>query len=568
MFALFPSAGFGSTQPTIMSDRADYTPGSTVTLTGANWVAGNSVHIVVNDTLGQTWQHVADVTAAGDGSIVDVFTLPNYFIAKFDVTATGSAGTVTTTFTDSSAVLSQCQNGGVGDPTEPCEGGKPPDGGNGPNGFQNYEPGNVNGGKGHWAEGEFIAYRTLLSGLAGGPHTLDIRYDTVSGGKHALDYLGSYDATETTGASTTFHYNHNNPCFDIDLNGGTCGTPAAPTDTSQIPTPTITNCGGSLGTGPALTQPGMGNIAGFGNGVDITAISYLVQNNPSGGGDCDTSMRISFTMPTSSVPAKGWNAVIAWGGHIASRIDWGNGHSASAITGSPFHMHLDLLDGQSTGSQDRQLATTAIFFQPTLVTHVHNSAHQDITNGTIPAGQPVHDSSVLSNTSQDLNGNPNAGGTVTYTLYNNGTCDSANIISTQTVSVTNSVVPESTPTSSLAVGSYSYRAVYSGDEPQGQNLSATAACEPFSVISSTPTVATQIHQEPDPSSGPITDVQGTNIPLGSTVHDSATVSGSSGTPTGSVTFTFYKSTTASRREPTRAAPRRPSPRSPSSSPRT
>src|SRR3954454_19667340 len=109
MFALFPSAGFGSTQPTIMSDRADYTPGSTVTLTGANWVAGNSVHIVVNDTLGQTWQHVADVTAAGDGSIVDVFTLPNYFIAKFDVTATGSAGTVTTTFTDSSAVLSQCQ---------------------------------------------------------------------------------------------------------------------------------------------------------------------------------------------------------------------------------------------------------------------------------------------------------------------------------------------------------------------------------------------------------------------------------------------------------------------------
>src|SRR5262245_54969313 len=48
---------------TITSDQPDYAPGATVTLTGANWASGETVHIVVNDTIGQTWQHVADQVA-------------------------------------------------------------------------------------------------------------------------------------------------------------------------------------------------------------------------------------------------------------------------------------------------------------------------------------------------------------------------------------------------------------------------------------------------------------------------------------------------------------------------
>src|SRR5919199_452128 len=51
--------------PTITSDKADYAPGELVTLTGSGWqpgTPGESVHIVVNDTYGATWQHTADVT--------------------------------------------------------------------------------------------------------------------------------------------------------------------------------------------------------------------------------------------------------------------------------------------------------------------------------------------------------------------------------------------------------------------------------------------------------------------------------------------------------------------------
>jgi hypothetical protein len=87
--------------PTIDSDKDDYAPGEIVTLSGQNWQPGESVHIFVDDSDGQTWNHNADVTAGGDGAFSYQFQLPDWFVATYTVTATGSAsGTATTTFTD------------------------------------------------------------------------------------------------------------------------------------------------------------------------------------------------------------------------------------------------------------------------------------------------------------------------------------------------------------------------------------------------------------------------------------------------------------------------------------
>ena len=85
-----------TTGATITSDQADYPPGATVTLTGAGWASGEQVHIVVNDTIGQTWKLVsgvngapADPVADSGGGFTYVFSLPNYFVSDYDVTATG-----------------------------------------------------------------------------------------------------------------------------------------------------------------------------------------------------------------------------------------------------------------------------------------------------------------------------------------------------------------------------------------------------------------------------------------------------------------------------------------------
>ena len=98
--------------PTIASDKVDYPPGGAVQLTGTGWQPGESVHIVVNDTDGQTWQRDVTVVADPDGVVLDAFDLPGSFIANYDVTATGDvSGVATTTFTDSAVeVFDQCAN--------------------------------------------------------------------------------------------------------------------------------------------------------------------------------------------------------------------------------------------------------------------------------------------------------------------------------------------------------------------------------------------------------------------------------------------------------------------------
>ena len=121
---------FGATDPpTISSDLADYNPGGTVTLTGANWDTGGAkVHIVVTeDNAAQAWQHVADVAPSADGNLSYSFQLPTYFVAQYSVQATQEVGSSTlsasTSFTDAnpSATLDQCGNDSAPSPaTDGC----------------------------------------------------------------------------------------------------------------------------------------------------------------------------------------------------------------------------------------------------------------------------------------------------------------------------------------------------------------------------------------------------------------------------------------------------------------
>src|SRR5262245_42162698 len=86
----------------------------------------------------------------------------------------------------------QCHNGGGAPLTPvPCLNGTL-----GGVGSTAWTSGAANASNSHWTEGDFISYRATLSGVTAGSYTLRLRYVTVTSSKHALDYLGSFDATE------------------------------------------------------------------------------------------------------------------------------------------------------------------------------------------------------------------------------------------------------------------------------------------------------------------------------------------------------------------------------------
>src|SRR5204862_7352323 len=131
-----------------------------------------------------------------------------------------------------------------------------------------------------------------------------------------------------------------NPCLGVS--GCTTFTPIGiPKD------PQVDN-----GSGSPITQL-VGDFRLYGG--TITSVSpYSYANGAGFVGDKSARITITFTASVA-------NPVLAWGGHIATRADWGTGNSAVAISGSPYHTRLIDLDG-SGGNQDRSLSAAAVIF--------------------------------------------------------------------------------------------------------------------------------------------------------------------------------------------------------------
>ena len=161
----------------------------------------------------------------------------------------------------------------------------------------------------------------------------------------------------------------------------------------------------------------------------------------------------------------------------------------------------------------------------TTTTAVHNATHTDITDTTVPlATSGVHDNATVGPKVNGLD----ITGDVKYEFFNNGGCSD-----TASQSWTVAYGSESSPLGALAAGDYSFQATYLGDDNYA--ASPVSACEPFHVGKAPTTTTTAVHNATH------TDITDTTVPLGSVVHDSATVSGQvNGFPiTGTVTYNFY-----------------------------
>jgi len=204
--------------------------------------------------------------------------------------------------------------------------------------------GNLGASKATYYEGNSVPYRMVMDNLSLASHSLTIEWDTTKSSKHAEDYLTSFNRTVTTA----------DPC--IGVSG--CST------STTFPIPIDPQVSGA-----SVTQIA-GNFNLYGGTItSVSAYSYADGTGFIG----DKSARITITF-TASVP----NPVLAWGGHIADRKDWGTDNSAISIPGSPYHMRLIDLDG-SGGNQDRSLSADAVIF-PASITVIKDATPNGSTS--------------------------------------------------------------------------------------------------------------------------------------------------------------------------------------------
>lgn len=222
--------------------------------------------------------------------------------------------------------------------------------------------GAVNDAKADYAEGDSLPYRAVFTGLTvDETYSLQIAYDTTKAGKHALDYLTTYDRSESTA----------DPC-----SGYVC---ASPTSTLTIPADTNIPAGiqiaGQVFTAFGATFPGTGAVINNTGDLCGTATCTIAANptpyvlDAPYTGDSTTRIRVYFTAKSATV-------IVAWAGHIASRVDWGVNSSAATINGSPYHTMMDDFDCSdapncNVGSEDLALASTAVVI-PATITVVKN----------------------------------------------------------------------------------------------------------------------------------------------------------------------------------------------------
>ncbi len=156
--------------------------------------------------------------------------------------------------------------------------------------------------------------------------------------------------------------------------------------------------------------------------------------------------------------------------------------------------------------------------EPLAVTPVGVTITTSLSAPTITVGGTVTDTSILHGQTSA------AGGTVTYNVFVNSNCAaSATVVSIVTVS--NGVVPNSRTVTFNSSGTFSFNAIYSGDN---NNNGGTSSCEPLTVNKAFLNISTTVN----PSS---------TIIVGASITDQATLTGgfpSTGV-TGTVTYALF-----------------------------
>src|SRR5262245_3114784 len=540
-----PTPSTPAAAPTIQSDKADYFPGEQVTLTGSNWKAGDAVHIVVNDNANQSWKRDVHVQADAAGNVVDVFNLPDWFIALYTITATGSDGRVaTTSFTDSPKEISPSQHEG-----------QRSDG--------TYTSGNIT----QYTEGDSINFRFNLNSTHGPANgDLEVRFTGDDGDclffdnsfvLGAVENLGGPQPTVTVKSGPTpvafgtssgewvvvLHIDYPTT-FDHDANTARVNYTLKLSDEAG-------QCNGSSQHSRLNAPPNAGDVKSAGAQnvpvpaqqvielPDITVIKRIDRNGDGTFESTATAGEFCFTLDSSGscVPTN------AQGQVVFTNVTPNGAHTVTETQLNFSQGTYPFVSGSGTNctfNGSIATATVASGVTPTnatctfndggkaagsAVTTIHDAGDNGDTSATV--GDTVHDSAAVTG----VPGGPTPTGTVTFRWFENKDCTGDGVASGAVALDASGVAHPSSSQTPLAAGDYAFQGSYGGDNSYSADVSD---CEPLTEGKAASSAVTTIH---DAGHNAITSAT-----VGDTVHDSAAVTGVPGgpTPTGTVTFRWFE----------------------------
>ena len=353
------------------------------------------------------------------------------------------------------------------------------------------------------AAGQTITYSYLVTNNG----NVDLNPVTVTDPMSNLSAISCPDTSLVVGASETCTATYTTTQADVNngsiSNTGTAtGTP--PTGPNVTATSTLTIQATQL---PSITIKKSASPSSYSAAGQMITYSYLVTNtgnvdlNPVTVTDPMSGLS-SISCPDTSLVVGASETCTATYTTTQADVNTGSISNTGTATGTP-----------PTGPNVTATSTLTILVTVVPSTPLTQSASL-VTTPTVGTSS-AHDNAAVTGTG----GKPT--GSVTFTLYSGDPGKGTLISSYGPYTVTldangNAASPE---TGTLLPGNYYFMATYSGDSTYGGITPGTP--EPFSIglqpasLGTVPTVT------------------------GLSATDSATVSGSSGTPTGSVTFTLY-----------------------------
>ena len=386
---LLATPAVGQAETTIIwTDKPDYSPGETVTISGSGFNPNANIEITITRPDGVV--DTGYTTSDASGEFVYYYDL-NGIQGLYTVTATDGTNEATTTFTDSV----QC---------ELAQGANDPDRNDYIDSAIEWITGAVNAQNGILTEGNIIPpyppripghinYRSVIDGLAPGDYVMTLFYEFTKNGDAAFDFL-----TTNYGVNSlyTTELLNNLPNYQPTLYDKLYALLLAGPDTEQIPYDTTPLIAALVGGTVQDRQMEHDAVLGAYDprvmklyGADITNIVQLAHTG-SQSSDSDSYVEVYFTKSSADTEP----IMFAWAGHLAIGQPYpegyGEGNGAASVSGSPFHMKIysfQTSDGDDviSGQKDVQLQLGAIFIPGEISGYKWNDLNGD---GVWDGGEP------------------------------------------------------------------------------------------------------------------------------------------------------------------------------------